>query len=59
MFTTLLCVVVQSTAVAKLLVPSFGTVMPQECRVSPAFGGCPPMPPEVCGPFNGGTSTSM
>jgi hypothetical protein len=59
MFTIQLCVVVQSTAVAKLLVPSFGMVMPQECRVSPAFGGCPPMPPEVCGPFNGGTSTSM
>jgi hypothetical protein len=45
-----LCVVVQSTALVKILVPSFGVVMPQECRVSPAFGGCPPMPPEVCGP---------
>jgi len=45
-----LCLVVQSGAEVKILVPSFGIVMPQECRVSPAFGGCPPIPPEVCGP---------
>jgi hypothetical protein len=45
-----LCVVVTSSALVKVLVPSFGIVMPQECRVSPAFGGCPPIPPEVCGP---------
>ena len=45
-----LCVVVQSTAAVKILVPSFGVVMPQECRVAPAFGGCPPIPPDVCGP---------
>lgn len=45
-----LCIVVTSGANVKLLVPSFGIVMPQECKVSPAFGGCPPIPPEVCGP---------
>lgn len=45
-----LCVVVQSTAAVKILVPSFGVVMPQECRVASAFGGCPPIPPDVCGP---------
>ncbi|HWI50630.1 MAG TPA: hypothetical protein VNT01_00635 [Symbiobacteriaceae bacterium] len=50
MFTTLLCIVVTSGADVKILVPSFGVVMPQECRVAPAFGGCPPIPPEVCGP---------
>lgn len=50
MFTTHLCIVIQSGADVKILVPSFGIVMPQECRVAPAFGGCPPIPPEVCGP---------
>lgn len=45
-----LCIVVTSGADVKILVPSFGVVMPQECRVSPAFGGCPPIPPDVCGP---------
>jgi hypothetical protein len=60
MFTMHLCVTVTSAADVKVLVPSFGIVMPQECRVSPAFGGCPPIPPEVCGPSLQTTSpTSM
>lgn len=46
-----LCIVVQSSADVKMLVPSFGLVVPQQCRVAPAFGGCPPIPPEVCGPL--------
>lgn len=46
-----LCIVVQSSADVKMLVPSFGLVVPQECRVAPAFGGCPPTAPEVCGPI--------
>jgi hypothetical protein len=45
-----LCIVITSGADVKILVPSFGVVMPQECKVAPAFGGCPPIPPEVCGP---------
>lgn len=50
MFTIQLCSVGTSGADVKILVPSFSVVMPQECRVAPAFGGCPPIPPEVCGP---------
>jgi len=53
-----LCITVTSAADVKLLVPSFGVVMPQECRVSPAFGGCPPMPPDVCGPGSGPVTTA-
>ena len=45
MISILLCIVVQSTAVIKALVPTFGMVVPKECQVSPAFGGCPPFPP--------------
>lgn len=52
-----LCVVVTSSAVVKLLVPAFGMVMPKECRVSPAFGGCPPIPPDLCGPGTSSTCT--
>jgi len=48
-----LCITVQSTADVKVLVPTFGTVVPKECNVSPAFGGCPPSPTDVCNPFNG------
>lgn len=43
-----LCVVLTSSATVKALVPSFGMVLPKECNVAGAFGGCPPMPPEVC-----------
>lgn len=47
-----LCIVVQSTADVKILVPSFGIVMPQECRTAAAaFGGCPPLPPDICPPI--------
>lgn len=47
-----LCIVVQSTADVKVLVPSFGIVMPQECRTAAAaFGGCPPLPPDICPPI--------
>jgi hypothetical protein len=49
MFTTLRGLVLTSGAEAKLLVPSFGVVMPRECKVQ-ARGGCPSVPPEVCGP---------
>ena len=49
-----LCIVITSGAIVKILVPSFGVVMPQKCKVSPAFGGCPPVPPDICGP---GTKT--
>jgi hypothetical protein len=59
MFTIQLCIVVKSTADVNILVPTFGVVVPQECRVAPAFGGCPPMPPDLCGPgpqMTGGTS---
>lgn len=48
--TVQLCVVVQSTADVKLLVPAFGFCAPAECRVAPAFGGCPPVPPPQCIP---------
>jgi hypothetical protein len=50
MFTSQCFLTVTFSADVKMLVPSFGMVMPQECRVPPAFGGCPPMLPEVCGP---------
>lgn len=53
-----LCVTVTSSADVKLLVPSFGVVVPQECRVSPAFGGCPPIPPDICGPGIGMVGSS-
>lgn len=46
-----LCIVVQSTALVKILVPCFGVVVPQECKVSPIFGGCPPLPPDPCPPL--------
>lgn len=46
-----LCIVVQVTADVKILVPTFGFVMPKECQVAPAFGGCPPIPPsQACLP---------
>lgn len=45
-----LCTTTQATADVRVLVPTFGTVVPQPCAVSPAFGGCPPMPPQVCAP---------
>lgn len=48
-----LCITTQSTADIKVLVPTFGTVVPKECAVSPAFGGCPPMPAQVCEPLVG------
>lgn len=54
--TMLLCIVVTSAADVKMLVPSFGMVVPQQCRVAPAFGGCPPMPPDVCSGFTGTTT---
>lgn len=46
-----LCIVLQSTAEVKILVPTFGMVVPQECKVAAAFGGCPPIPPDVCPPL--------
>ena len=53
-----LCTTTQATADVKVLVPTFGTVIPQPCNVSPAFGGCPPMPPAVCGPGAVTTTTT-
>jgi hypothetical protein len=52
-----LCLVVTSAADVKLLMPSFGMVMPQECQVSPVFGGCPPVPPDICKPLFGQCSS--
>lgn len=49
-----LCIVVQATANVKVLVPTFGLVLPKECDVSAAFGGCPPVPPDhICPPVRG------
>lgn len=48
-----LCITVKSYADVNILIPSFGTVVPKECQVAAAFGGCPPMPPEICGPLRG------
>ncbi|MGE5673710.1 MAG: hypothetical protein ACM3XM_07460 [Mycobacterium leprae] len=47
-----LMVVVTSSAPVKILVPSFGTVVPQQCRVSPTgtAPGMGPVSPESCGP---------
>jgi hypothetical protein len=50
MFTTHLCIVVKTTADVNLLIPTFGVVVPQECQVAAAFGGCPPAPPRQCPP---------
>lgn len=44
-----LCLTIKSWADVNIMVPSFGVVAPKQCRVSPAFGGCPPMPPQGCG----------
>lgn len=56
-----LCITVTSAADVKILVPSFGVVVPQECRnaAAAAFGGCPPLPPDVCPPLLNGNSNSM
>jgi hypothetical protein len=45
-----LCITVQTLANVKILVPTFGLCVPAECRVAPAFGGCPPVPPLQCFP---------
>lgn len=55
--TVQLCITVQSIAKVKVLVPTFGLCVPAECRVAPAFGGCPPLPPNQCFPeMIGGTN---
>jgi hypothetical protein len=48
--TVQLCITIQSLATVKILVPALGLCVPAECRVAPAFGGCPPMPPGQCFP---------
>lgn len=44
-----LCVTVTVCALVKLLVPTFGLVLPKACQEA-AFAGCPPVPPPGCGP---------
>lgn len=52
MITMQLCIVVKSVADVNVLVPTFGIVVPKECQVAPAFGGCPPLPPQQCRDIN-------
>ncbi len=47
-----LCIVVKSVADINVLVPTFGIVVPKECQVAQAFGGCPPLPPQQCREFS-------
>lgn len=53
-----LCIVLKTTADVNILVPSFGMVVPKECQVASAFGGCPPMPPEPCPSVQGTLGTT-
>lgn len=45
-----LCVTLTVTANVKVLIPSLGTVMPNECPSAASPTGCPPIPPECEGP---------
>lgn len=45
--TITLCVTISVSSLVKLLIPSFGLVMPKACPESP-LSVCPPMPPLGC-----------